>query len=67
MSDDPNTIIKQLLKACRLYKRASVQGHYGHWDSMGTFGANCPECIRARELREKANAILDNINMGKYV
>lgn len=47
--------VTQLNKACDLYKEASYQSHSGHWDREGTGGRHCPECIRARELRDLAD------------
>ena len=40
-------------------RKASFQSHNGHWDMQGTGGANCPECIRAREYRIEADGIFD--------
>ncbi|MBF0102060.1 MAG: hypothetical protein HQK77_14250 [Desulfobacterales bacterium] len=36
-------------------REASFQSHTGHWDKEGTGGINCPECIRASELRKEAD------------
>lgn len=44
--------------ALELYKQASCQSHNGHFDMTGQSGNGCPECIRARELREQAEAVL---------
>jgi transposase-like protein len=37
---------------------ATYQSHDGHWDRMGTRGANCPECIRAEMMRKEAADII---------
>lgn len=50
--------IDDLFEAMTIFREASYQSHNGHWDKEGTHGVNCPECIRARALREKAEAIL---------
>ena len=47
----------RLKRANALLLDASLPNHTGHWDSRGTSGANCPECLRARELREQAAAL----------
>jgi hypothetical protein len=47
-------ILKKLEGAFSLMRDASFQSHGGHWDSEGTGGKNCPECLRARELRNEA-------------
>lgn len=49
---------KRLREALEIYKNASYQSHNGHWDMTMQGGAGCPECIRARELRVKADEIL---------
>lgn len=48
----------RLREALEIYKNASYQSHNGHWDMTMQGGAGCPECIRARELRVKADEIL---------
>jgi hypothetical protein len=60
MAAEANEKLEKIKKACELYKEASYQSHSGHWDSTGQHGAGCPECIRARELRDKADKILKN-------
>lgn len=50
--------IARLREAPQIYKEASIQSHNGHWDATGNHGAGCPECIRARELRSKAERVL---------
>lgn len=57
----PQETIELLLAACDLYKQASYQNHSEHWDSAGPGGRNCPECNRAKTLREQAHTILDRI------
>lgn len=56
------TIIKLLYEACYLYERASYQLHSGHFDSTLCGGLGCPECIRAKELRNKADTIINKVN-----
>lgn len=51
----------QLRKAIELYKDASYQGHSSHWDKTMGGGSGCPECIRARELRNQAEAALKEV------
>lgn len=51
--------ITRLRRACDIYRAASIQSHNGHWDPQQTHGANCPECIRSRKEREKADALLE--------
>jgi len=46
------------IEAFGIALRATYQSHSGHWDSKGTHGANCPECIRAQEARENCNAAI---------
>ena len=48
-------------KIMNIYREASFQSHAGHWDSSGTGGANCQECIRARRLRSQADKLLDDL------
>ena len=61
--------IERLKKACELYRQASIQSHRGHvrprhpelqgdWDPTGKWGAGCPECDRASQLRSEAEAAL---------
>ena len=50
--------IERLKKACELYRQASIQSHSGHWDPTGKWGAGCPECNRASQLRSEAEAAL---------
>lgn len=45
-------------EAITLLRDASYQNHTGHFDKTGGSGSGCPECIRARDLRDKADAIL---------
>ena len=49
---------RRLKKACELYRQASIQSHSGHWDPTGKWGAGCPECNRASQLRSEAEAAL---------
>lgn len=53
------SIIELLFKASDIYRNASYQGHSSHWDKTMMGGAGCPECIRARKLREEADALMD--------
>jgi len=53
-----DTEIERLKKACELYRQASIQSHSGHWDPTGKWGAGCPECDRASQLRSEAEAAL---------
>ena len=64
-----DTEIERLKKACELYRQASIQSHRGHvqprhpelqgdWDPTGKWGAGCPECNRASQLRSEAEAAL---------
>lgn len=46
---------KLLKEAFLIMKNASYQSHTGHWDIQGTHGANCPECLRANQLRKEAS------------
>ena len=55
---DQETAIQLLRHACEIYKSASYQGHNSHWDLTMSGGAGCPECIRARELREEADKLI---------
>lgn len=50
--------IARLWEALKIYREASFQSHNGHWDMTMQHGAGCLECIRARELRAKANHII---------
>jgi len=43
--------------ACKLYRMASLQAHSAHWDLTGQGGVGCPECLRATELRDRADAL----------
>lgn len=47
--------------ACTLYREASIQSHSRHWDNTMQGGLGCPECIQARELREKADKLLEEV------
>lgn len=47
-------------EACQLYREASIQSHNGHWDETMQHGAGCPECIRAGELRNRADKLLNH-------
>lgn len=51
-------VIDLLEKACFLYKNASYQNHSGHWDPTGRLGGGCPECKRARILRDEADILV---------
>jgi len=50
--------VRQYKEAYKIAYEATFQGHLAHWDTKGTHGANCPECIAAREAREKCEKIL---------
>ena len=50
---------QRLREAVDILRDASYQSHSGHWDATQQGGAGCPECIRARELRDKADAIMN--------
>lgn len=50
--------IARLREALEIYREASFQSHNGHWDMTMQHGAGCPECIRVRELRAKADHIV---------
>ena len=52
------TAIERMMKCIGLLRQASCQSHIGHWDRQGTHGQNCPECLRTRALRERAEAAL---------
>ena len=52
-------VIELYKQAFYRMREASTQSHYAHWDRAGTGGANCPECIRSRNLRVEAVAIFD--------
>ena len=56
---DHKKIIELLINAYLTARTASLQGHKSHWDMKGTGGQNCPECIRARKLRGKAERYYD--------
>lgn len=51
-------VIDLLTQACTLYKSASFQRHSGHWDPTGRSGGGCPECRRARILRDEADILV---------
>jgi len=55
-----NQTIESLKKAYKTLREASFQSHDGHWDPEGTHGQNCPECIRARKIRQEADEIFDS-------
>jgi hypothetical protein len=44
-------------------KEAAIQGHNLHWDKLGTYGANCPECQRASKLLAEARQISEAHNV----
>ena len=50
--------IETLLEACNLYRESGRQDHSNHFDRTGQSGLGCPECIKAKELRNKADALL---------
>ena len=50
--------VQALEQACALLRDASQQSHSAHFDRTMQGGIGCPECIRARQLREQANAAL---------
>ncbi len=39
-------------------RQASFQSHNGHFDMTRQGGRGCPECIRARKLRDQAEELL---------
>ena len=43
----------------KLYKEASYQSHYDHFDRTSGGGAGCPECIRASKLRKEAERLIE--------
>lgn len=45
--------IKLYERAISLMREATLQSHTGHWDSQGTGGLNCQECIKAGKLRKE--------------
>jgi hypothetical protein len=51
--------IKIQREACSLYRNASIQDHTAHLDKTGQNGMECPECIRARRLRERADRLME--------
>ena len=53
----PDLDIEKLTNAFEMMTLASLQSHNGHWDSEGNAGRTCPECIRARELRDSARKL----------
>lgn len=57
-STPPATGAAAMREAIALLRNASQQSHTAHFDKTGGSGSGCPECIRARDLREKADAIL---------
>ncbi len=56
------TRLQTMRTAAQMYRVASIQSHGGHWDRKQTGGANCPECLRASELRREADALMDIAN-----
>lgn len=56
------TRLQTMRKAAQMYRDASIQSHGRHWDRQQTGGANCPECLRASELRREADALMDIAN-----
>jgi hypothetical protein len=56
-ADRAKASLRELAEAFQIMRDASFQSHYGHWDRDGTGGLNCPECIRSRELRERADEL----------
>jgi len=52
-------IFKLFKKAYKRMREAANQSHSGHWDMHGTHGRNCPECIRAKRLRDEADKFFD--------
>ena len=49
--------VERLKEICDIYRDASLQSHIGHWDETGGGGSGCPQCIRASELRKRADAL----------
>ena len=60
-------IFELMEQAFEKMKEASFQSHYGHWDREGTRGLNCPECIRAKELRHEAAELMDQAKRVKAI
>ncbi len=40
-----------------LLAEATLTNHHGHFDPTGGSGTGCPECLRVRDLRDKAESI----------
>jgi hypothetical protein len=55
--------LKGLTEAFHVMRRATMQGHTAHWDPTGSYGAGCPECKRASDLREKAEHLWHDAKM----
>lgn len=51
--------IDLMIKAYKLMKEATFQSHIGHWDRTGESGKNCPECIKADNLRNEADRLFE--------
>ena len=56
--DKQKAEIERLKKACELYRQASIQSLKGLWGPTRKWGAGCPECDRAAQLRSEAEAAL---------
>lgn len=63
--DRLSTVCKTLEDACKLYRKASIQSHTGHWDRTGRYGEGCEECINAKRLREEADLMLSLLSQDK--
>ena len=51
--------ISRLKRAYRKMTEAAFQYHNEHFDPTGQSGIGCPQCIRAKKLREEAQRILE--------
>jgi len=52
-------VIELYRQAFVAMEAAAFQSHSGHWDSQGTYGLHCPECIRANKLRKEAVELME--------
>lgn len=60
LATNEKRLLENYKQAYLIMREATYQSHNGHWDSTMQHGAGCPECIRARGLRAKADKILGN-------
>ena len=47
-------------EAYKIAYQATYQNHDGHWDHTMRGGAGCKECIKAREARNKCDALIND-------